>query len=186
MKHTRAAAAAAAASAVLLAIGAPASAAPPLIEHWTDHVEHIEQEVAEDWCPEVGYPVLHIADASGTSREIERRGELYWASTLRVEESWTNVENGRTFSFVFHGQDKDMEVTTNEDGTTQLRVLFVGVTQYYDSDGNRLFKNVGRTFLDVLVDAQGEWIEESIVEDAKGRFDTADRNFCADILEFTG
>jgi hypothetical protein len=79
-----------------------------------------------------------------------------------------------------------MEVTTNEDGTTQLRVLFAGVTQYYDSEGNRLFKNVGRTFLDVLVDTEGEWIEESIVEDAKGRFDTAGRNFCADILEFTG
>lgn len=186
MLHTRATAAAAAASIILLAIASPASAAPAVVDHWSEHIEHIEQieHAADGWCPDIPYLVQFVEDASGTFRGVERRGEFYGASTLRVETSFTNIENGKSFSSVWQGQDKDQVVTTNEDGTRTIEILFVGPTQYYDSDGNKLFKDVGRTFLTILVDAEGQFIEQLSV-DGKGRFETADRDFCADVLAYT-
>lgn len=186
MNHTRAAAAVAAASAVLLAIGAPASAAPAEIEHWSDHVEHIEQveHAVEGWCPDIPYDVHFVEDASGTFRGVERRGEFYGASTIRVEASWTNTLNGKSFSSVWQGQDKDQTVTTNEDGSRTIEILFVGPTQYYDSEGNKLFKDVGRTFGTIRVDEKGEFIEGWDF-DSKGRYETEGRDFCADILTYT-
>ena len=158
----RAVAVIAAASAVLLALATPASAAPPEIDHWTDHVEHIEQEFHTDppWCPDVPFLVLYEEDAHGTFRGVERRGVFYGASTIRVEASWTNTENGKSFGFVWQGQDKDQTVTDNGDGTTTLEILFVGPTQYYDNDGNKLFKDVGRTFFTIVVDENGDFVEE--------------------------
>lgn len=187
MKRTRAVAAIAAASAVLLALATPASAAPPEIDHWTDHVEHIEQEFHTDppWCPDVPFDVLYVEDAHGTFRGVERRGEFYGASTLRVESSWTNTENDMTFRSVWQGQDKDMKVTSNDDGTTTIEILFVGPTQYYDNDGDKLFKDVGRTFVTIRVDEKGDFIEE-LDFDPRGRFETMDRDFCADVIEFIG
>jgi hypothetical protein len=187
MKHTRAVAAVAAASAALLALAAPASAAPPEIEHWTDHVEHIEQvaHTTPPWCPDVPFQVLYVEDSHGTFRGVERRGEFYGASTIRVEGSWTNTETGKSLSFVRQGQDKDQTVTDNGDGTKTLEILFVGPTQYYDDDGNKLFKDVGRTFLTIVVDENGDFVEQLDFDD-QGRFETANRDFCADIMDFIG
>ena len=187
MKHTRAVAAIAAASAALLAIGAPASAAPPEIDHWTEHIEHIEQQEhpTPPWCPDVPFDVLYVEDSSGTFRGVMRQGEFYGASTFRGEASWTNTETGKSFSLVQQGQDKDQKVTDNGDGTWTIEILFVGPTQYYDDDGRKLFKDVGRTFLTIVVDENGDFVEE-LEFDARGRFETMDRDFCADVVEFIG
>ncbi|MFE5408898.1 hypothetical protein [Microbacterium sp. NPDC056569] len=182
MKHSRALAAASAASAaLLLALGAPAAvAAPPEIDHWTEHIEHIEQEEHEDWCPDIPYDVLYTEDAHGTFRGVERHGVFYGASTIRREASWMNTENGKVFSSVWQGQEKDQRVADNGDGTLTITILFTGPTQYYDDDGRKLFKDVGRTFATILVDADGEFLE-FLGGDSKGQFDTADRDFCADL-----
>lgn len=192
MKHTRSAALVAAVSAGLLALAAtPASAAPAEIDHWTFTDSHIEQEEHDDFCLDengddlIPYDVLFQEESHGNFRGVVRNGVFYGASTVHVEQSWTNVENGKTFSSVWQGQDKDQLVTPNPDGTTTLTILFTGPTQYYDADGNKVFKDVGRTFSTILLDADGEF-KEFIGFDSKGSFDTMDRDFCADLLEFTG
>jgi hypothetical protein len=90
-----------------------------------------------------------------------------------------------TFRSVWQGQDKDMKVTSNDDGSTTIEILFVGPTQYYDNDGDKLFKDVGRTFVTIRVDEKGDFIEE-LDFDPRGRFETMDRDFCADVVEFIG
>jgi hypothetical protein len=188
MKHSRVAAAIAAASLALIATATPASAAPPpppVIEHWSDHVDVIEQEFNPNWCPDVPYDVRFVEDSHGTFRGITRGGTWYGASTWRYEGSWTNVETGKSFSYISQGQDKDRKATDNGDGTWTVEILIVGPTQYYDTDGAKLFKDVGRTVLTVVIDADGEWVDEPD-NDSKGRFETVGRDFCADILEFTG
>ena len=187
MKHTRAVAAIAAASAVLLALASPATAAPAEIDHWTDHVEHIEQEAhtTPPWCPDVPFDVLYVEDAGGNFRGVERRGEFYGASTMHVEGTWTNTETGKSFSFVQRGLDKDQKVTDNGDGTKTIDILFVGPTQYYDDGGAKLFKDVGRIFLSIKVDANGDFIERLSYDD-RGLFQTMDRDFCADVMTYIG
>ena len=191
MKHARAVATFAAASAVLLALAAPAAAAPPDIEHWTDRIDQIEQEEIEGWCVDeegdamVPFPVRYVEDSWGTFRGVMRRGEFYGASSVHVEASWTNTTNGKSFSFVHNGQDKDQFVTTNPDGTVTIDILTTGPTQYYGPDGERLFKDVGRTFVTIVLDENGDFIE-AYDADLKGRYDTMNRDFCADILEIIG
>ena len=84
MNRTHIAAGIAAASALALLAPAPAFAAPPIIDHWSDHIEHIEQvEHAPDWCPDVPFDVLYTEDASGTFRFVQHGdGNYYGASSI--------------------------------------------------------------------------------------------------------
>ena len=191
MKHTHAAAAIAAASVALLWVAAPAAAGPPVIDHWTEHIDQIEQDEIEDWCVDeegnalVPFPVRYVEDSFGTYREVMRRGETYGASSVHTTASWTNTTNGKSFSLVHNGVDKDQFVTTNPDGTRTLDILVSGPTQYYGPDGEKLFKDVGRTFVTIVLDENGDFIE-AYDADLKGRYDTLDRDFCADIVEIIG
>jgi hypothetical protein len=195
MKHTRAVAAIAAASAVLLALATPASAAPPEIDHWTDHIEHIEQveHAADNWCPDIPFDVRYVEDAHGTFRGMVRGDKFYGATTIRSESAWINVDTGKRFSRVWQGQDKDLKVVDNGDGTITLTILFTGPTKYYDNDGNRVFMDVGRTFNTIVIDEAGtpgfpddDFFVEFVGSESKGSFDTMDRDFCADLMDFIG
>ena len=191
MKNTRAAAIVAALSAALLTLGATsASAAPPEIDHWTFDDSHVEQEAHDDFCLDeegneiVPFDVLFEEHSHGNFRGMERNGVFYGASTVHIEQSWTNLETGMSFSSVWQGQDKDLHVMANEDGTFTVEVLFTGPTKYYDSEGDLLFTDVGRTFSTFLLDENGEFLD-FLGGDSRGRFETMDRDFCADLIEFT-
>lgn len=193
MYRTAIAAGLAAASALLL-VPASAVAAPPVVEHWTDHVEHIEQvEAGPDWCPDVPFDVLHVEDARGTFRFVRHGdGNYYGASSLEVRGSWTNVDTGESFSYVHRGSDKDLHVTDNDDGTITIDVASTGVTTYYD-DGAFLFRDAGRFTGSVVIDTNGTPADPDDDEfvaflggDQRGRIDTAERDFCADLVEFIG
>ena len=195
MNRTSIAAGIAAASVLLLGVPAPALAAPPVVDHWTDHVEHIEQvEHAPDWCPDVPFDVLYVEDASGTFRFVQHGDGLYYgASSIEVRATWTNVETGESFGFVRHGSDKDLHVTDNGDDTITIDVAATGATKYYDDEGTRLFVDAGRQTAQIVLDINGtpsnpdddEFIE-FIPGDLTGRFDTEGRDFCADVMEFIG
>src|SRR5262245_20952532 len=76
-------AAGAAASALFLVMTAsPASAAPPVIDHWTDHVDHIEQVEHTDppWCPDVPFDVRYVEDANGTFRFVRHGDGSYYGA----------------------------------------------------------------------------------------------------------
>jgi len=194
MNRTSIAAGIAAASALALLAPAQAFAAPPIIDHWSDHVEHIEQVEHEDWCPDVPFDVLYTDDASGTFRFVRHGdGNYYGGSSITSNFSWTNVETGKTFSGIRHGSDKDLLVTDNGDGTVTIEVQSTGPTTYYDDDGNRLFMDVGRQTGTLLIDTNGTPSDPSDDEfvsfvpgESTAHFETADRDFCADIMEFIG
>lgn len=184
-----------AAASALLLVPAPALAAPPTIEHWTDHVEHIEQvEHAPDWCPDVPFDVLYVEDASGTFRFVRHGdGNHYGASSVEVRATWTNVETGESFGFVRRGSDKDLHVTDNGDDTITIDISNTGVTTYYDDEGTRLFKDAGRQTAQIVIDINGtpenpddDEFVEFIPGDLNGRWDTDGRDFCADVMEFIG
>jgi hypothetical protein len=194
MNRTPIAAGIAAAFALALLAPAPAFAAPPIIDHWSDHIEHIEQVEHVDWCPDVPFDVLYTEDASGTFRFVQHGDSNYYGgSSVTSNFSWTNVETGAMLSATRHGSDRDMLVTDNGDGTVTIDVQFTGPTTYYDDDGNRLFIDVGRTTATIVIDTNGTPSDPSDDEfvdflgaDTKGHFETADRDFCADIMEFIG
>ena len=195
MNHTSIAAGIAAAFALALLAPTPASAAPPIIDHWSEHIEHIEQvEHAPDWCPDVPFDVLYTEDVSGTFRFVQHGDDNYYgASSITSTFSWTNVETGAMLSGVRHGADKDLLVTANSDGTITIETQFTGPTTYYDDDGNRLFIDAGRQTATIVIDTNGTPSDPSDDEfvdflggDMTGHFETADRDFCADVMEFIG
>jgi len=196
MKRSSFAALVAAASALVLAVPAPAYAARPVVEHWEDHQDHIEQDEHLDppWCPDLEFDVRYVEDAWGTFRfQLRGDGLYYGGSTFNSEFSWTNVETGATLSAKAHGVDKDLDITDNGDGTITIEGLTAGTTTYYDDNGDRLFIDSGRTFYSIVIDTNGtpdnpedDEFVEFIGADSKGHFDTADRDFCADIEEFIG
>ena len=194
MKHTRTAAMTAAVPAVLLGLSATtATAAPAEIEHWTFTDSHIEQVFHEEdgWCEDedgndlIPFDVLWTENSYGNFRGVMRNGVFYGQSTLHVEQTWTNVENDKSFTSVWQGIDKDQLVEPQDDGTIIVTILYTGPTQYYDNDGNRLFKDLGRTFSTIHLDANYDFIE-FISADSKGHFETMDRDFCADLMNFIG
>ena len=191
MKHTRAAAGIAALSGALLVVGTTsAAAARPEIDHWTFTDSHVEQEEHDDFCLDeegneiVPFDVLFEEDSHGNFRGVVRNGVFYGQSTVHVELSWTNLETGLSFSSVWQGIDKDHEVTANPDGTTTVTILYTGPTKYFGPDGELIFMDVGRTFSTIILDENGEF-QEFVSGDSKGRFETAGRDFCADLIEFT-
>jgi hypothetical protein len=195
MNHAPMAAGIAAAFALALLAPTPASAAPPIIDHWSDHIEHIEQvEHAPDWCPDVPFDVLYTEDVHGTFRFVQHGdGNYYGASSITSNFSWTNVETGAMLSAVRHGADKDLLVTDNGDGTITIEVMFTGPTTFYDDDGNRLFMDAGRTTGTAVIDTAGTPSDPSDDEfvdflpgSMTGHFEIVDRDFCADIMEFIG
>ena len=185
----------AAASAHALLAPAPAFAAPPIIDHWSDHIEHIEQvEHAPDWCPDVPFDVLYTEDAHGTFRFVQHGdGNYYGASSITSNFSWTNVETGKTMIASSHGNDKDVLVTDNGDGTVTIDVLDTGPTKYYDDDVKPALHRRGPNVATIVIDTGGTPSDPSDDEfvgflgaDVKGHFDTADRDFCDDIMAFIG
>ena len=194
MNHTPIAAGIAAAFALALLAPTPASAAPPIIDHWSDHIEHIEQVEHVDWCPDVPFDVLYTEDSDGTFRFVQRGdGNYYGGATFTSDFSWTNVETGEMFSGTRHGSDSDLLVTDNGDGTVTIDVHSTGTTTYYDDDGNRLFIDAGRQTGTIVIDTNGtpgDPSDDEFVDffggDLTGHFETADRDFCADVMEFIG
>ena len=194
MNHTPIAAGIAAAFALALLGPTPASAAPPIIDHWSDHIEVIEQDEFPDWCPDVPFDVLYTEDSHGTFRFVQHGdGNYYGGATFTSTFSWTNVETDKMFSGTRHGSDRDLLVTDNGDGTVTIDIHTTGATTYYDDDGNRLFIDAGRQTGTIVIDTSGtpgDPSDDEFVDflggDLTGHFETADRDFCADVMEFIG
>lgn len=195
MKRSMMISAAAAAATLLLA--APAVAAPAvLVEHWSEHDEFLAHErfdtPEEEWCPQVEFPVWVEEDASGTFRLLSHGDSpLYGASTFHSEGTFTNLDNGETFSFSSDGQDKDVHVTDLGGGLISIDGQATFRTSYSGPDG-KLFLDAGRVSFTVVIDTKGTPTDEDdvLVSDefggATGHFETEGRNFCDDLVEFIG
>jgi len=123
-----------------------------------------------------------------------RDGLVYFSSTVRGTQSWTNLATDKSYSTVFNGVDKDQRVTDNGDGTLTILVLVTGNETWYGPDGNVLFRNPGQVRFELLVDHGGtpsdpsddEFLEFlGVVKGSTGRNDLDGRDFCDDLREFT-
>lgn len=135
------------AAAALLVLAAPAAAAPAVfVERWAQHDEFLAHErwdTAEaEWCPQVEFPVQVKEDRSGMVRVHTRRSStLDGASTFRREGTFTNLDNGRTFSFTSRGMDKDASVTDLGGDLVSIEGQTAARTSYHGPDGGRLFRD---------------------------------------------
>jgi hypothetical protein len=197
MKRSMMISAAAAGAAVVL-LAAPAAAAPAVfVEHWTEHNEFLAQEEfstpEEEWCPQVEFPVWFEEDASGTFRLLSHGDSpLHGASTFNSEGSFTNLDNGQSYSFTSHGQEKDSLVTDLGGGLLSIEVQSTGVDTWYGPEGKKLLLDAGRLTFTVVIDTKGTPTDEDDEEvsfefgGTTGNWQTTDRDFCDDLVEFIG
>jgi hypothetical protein len=144
-----------------------------------------------------GTPAQDAGDVSGNFL-FNQRGSSpfpYYRESVHGTVVTTNLENGGTYTNVFTANSKDQVITDNGDGTITITVFASGGSRFYDTDGNFVLKDPGEVRFAFDVDYNGtpsdptddEEIPDSfrIVRPSTGNSDFSDRDFCADLLEFT-
>ena len=107
----------------------------------------------------------------------------------------TNLETGGTFTQKFATSGRDHTIVDNGDGTITVTVHAQGIVRYYDQFGTFVLKDPGALWFSFVLDYNGTpgdpsddtEIEDSfqIVRPSTGNSQFADRDFCADLLQFT-
>lgn len=124
---------------------------------------------------------------------VRAGGIWYYNGTVREVETITNVENGKTFTRVHSGSDRDQRIVDNGDGTLTITVQTTGPNTYY-ADGQRLFTDTGVVRFRVLVDHNGTpsdpeddtFLEFLGLDKFSGLSQTDGRDFCEDLRTFIG
>jgi len=175
----------------VLVTSAPATAAP--IEKGRFHDVFTEFFT----CESTGTPVQHDADV-WVNVNVNLRGSSpfpYFRESAHGTDVFTNLDTGGTFTNVFSVNSKDHVITDNGDGTITILVIATGGSRYYDTNGNLVLSDPGQTRFSFDIDYNGTPSDPAddveipnsfqIVRDSTGRTDTAGRDFCADLVEFT-
>lgn len=154
-RNIKALAALPAAALVVSGAVAPAAAAPVVHERFTDSFS----EVIEDFCGEITARLDEEATGMFLLNIRGPDGLAYFTATVRRTLSFTNLANGKSFTWVQSFVDKDMNVTDNGDGTFTLITQFAGGTRSYGPDGQFLGAD-GEVFrAEILVDENGEFLD---------------------------
>ncbi len=186
-RQWRALACAVGASAMLVSLGAAPAQAKPLEKV---HFHDVGSELIED-CE--GITLRNDFDVEGSFLLNQRgpNGPILAKDNFRGTETLTNVANDMSATHVFTGSTREIEVTDNGDGT--LTILLQGTinSKFFFPQGFR-FHDRGMFRDELLIDTKGT--PDPSDDEAKllrvvksaGQSDTADRDFCADMLEFLG
>jgi len=107
----------------------------------------------------------------------------------------TTTETGGTFTNVFVSNQKDHKITDNGDGTITIVSDASGSSRYYDQYGNFVLKDPGSIRFAFDLDYHGTpgnpdddtLVPNSfrIIHPSTGNSDLSDRDFCADLRQFT-
>jgi len=107
----------------------------------------------------------------------------------------TNLATGGTFTNVFAVSYRDHKIVDNGDGTITITIIGTGGSRFYDADGNFVLKDPGQLRFAVDFNLNGTPGDPSddfevpgsfrVVRSSTGNSDFSDRNFCADLKEFT-
>jgi hypothetical protein len=107
----------------------------------------------------------------------------------------TNLETGGTFTQKFANSGRDHTIVDNGDGTITVTLHAQGIVRYYDQFGRFVLKDPGAFWFSFVLDYSGtpgnpaddEEIPDSfrVVRASTGNSDFSDRDFCADLVEFT-
>ena len=107
----------------------------------------------------------------------------------------TNLETGGTYTNVFTASSRDHTIVDNGDGTITITVYASGTSRLYDTNGRFVLKDPGQTRFAFDIDYNGTPGDPSddvevpdsfrIVRPSTGNSDLSQRDFCADLVEFT-
>jgi hypothetical protein len=151
-------------------------------------------EVVEDLCGDLTVQIDSVLDGSFL---VNTRGSdrlVHGAARLHGTETYTNLDNDKTFTIVQDVQERDQVVTDNGDGTLTIRVASPGRQAVYGPDGRLLFIDAGTVWFEILIDHGGtpsdpsddEFLEFLGTVKFVGRSDTPGRDFCDDLHLYIG
>jgi hypothetical protein len=158
---------------------------------------HFHDVGTSDVYTDCGFPAQDSFDVSGNF-VFNLRGSSpfpYYRESVRGTVVTTNLETGGTYTNVFTATSKDQTIVDNGDGTITITTFAAGGSRFYDSDGKLVLKDPGEIRFSVVIDYMGTpgnpdddvFVEDSfqLVRPSTGNSDFSDRDFCADLLEFT-
>ena len=144
-----------------------------------------------------GTPARDSGDVSGNF-VFNQRGSSpfpYYGESVRGTVVTTNLKTGGTYTNVFTANSRDHTIVDNGDGTITITTFASGGSRYYDSHGNFVLKDPGEVRFAFDIDYNGTPGDPSddldvpnsfrLVRGSTGNSDFSDRDFCADLLEFT-
>ena len=176
--------------AAALVTSAPASAKPIEKGHFHDV---FTGEVYD--CD--GTPAQDHGDVSGNFLgNLRGSGPFpYFRDSVHGTVVVTNLDNGGTYTNVFTANGHDHSIVDNGDGTITITVSSSGNSSWYDTNGDFVLKDTGQFRFSFDVDYNGTpgdpgddvEVPDSfqLLKDFTGRNDTAGRDFCEDLVEFT-
>jgi hypothetical protein len=119
----------------------------------------------------------------------------YYRESLHGTVVTTNLNTGGTYTNVFATNSRDHTIVDNGDGTITITTFASGGSRFYDTDGNFVLKDPGQVRFAVDIDYNGTPGDPSddvevpdsfrVVRGSTGNSDLSDRDFCADLVEFT-
>jgi hypothetical protein len=179
-----------------LAVAATALAATPAAARPIDR-GHFHDVFTGEVYDDCGFPAQDSGDVSG-SFVFNQRGSSafpYYRESIHGTVVTTDLVTGGTYTNVFTANSKDQTIVDNGDGTITITTFAAGGSRYYDADGNFVLKDPGEVRTAIDIDVMGTpgdpnddvAIEDSfrLVRSSTGNSDFSDRDFCADLLEFT-
>ena len=144
-----------------------------------------------------GTPAQDSVDVSGNF-VFNQRGSSpfpYYRESVHGTVVTTNLDTGGTFTNVFTTNRSDHTIVDNGNGTITITSFASGGSRYYDTDGKFVLKDPGQFRFSFDIDYNGTPgdpdddvdVPDSfqVVRPSTGNSDFSDRNFCADLVEFT-
>ena len=120
----------------------------------------------------------------------------YYRETVHGTAVTTNLDTLGTFTNVFTVSNRDHTIVDNGDGTITITGYGSGGSRFYDTNGKFVLKDPGQFRFAFDIDYNGTpgdpdddvEVPDSfrVVRPSTGNSDLSDRDFCADLLEFTG
>jgi hypothetical protein len=119
----------------------------------------------------------------------------YYRESVHGTVVTTNLDTGGTFTDVFTNNSRDHTIVDNGDGTITITTFASGGSRFYDTNGNFVLKDPGQIRFAFDIDYNGTPGDPSddvevpdsfrIVRPSTGNSDFSQRDFCADLVEFT-
>ena len=144
-----------------------------------------------------GTPAQDSGNVSGNF-VFNQRGSSpfpYYRESVRGTVVTTNLDTGGTFTNVFTANSKDQTIVNNGDGTITITVFASGGSRFYDTNGKLVLRDPGEVRFAFDIDYNGTPGDPSddveipdsfrLVRGSTGNSDLSDRDFCADLVEFT-
>ena len=181
-------------TAASLMTGAPASAAPIDKGHFID-------AGSEDFSCDTVTPAIptHHEFEARVNFVFNQRGGTnvfpYYRESVSGREAFTNLDTGGTYSLKFTANNRDHKIVDNGDGTITITSTVSGSQRWSDADGRLVLVSSGQFRFSIGIDyngTPGDPDDDTEVPDSfqlinsiTGRDDLVDRNFCADLRQFT-